>query len=116
MWYRFLPWPPLLTSDLAVLLLLSQVVLRGVFQNCGQNCIGLERIYVHADIYDGFVSRCAAALAQMRQGPTFGAGAEEAGKFYDCGALVMPAQLGIVQARSHFPQQRRRSMVDRTPS
>ena len=26
------------------------------------------------------------------------AGAEEAGKFYDCGALVMPAQLGIVQA------------------
>ena len=77
---------------------IAQVVLRGVFQNCGQNCIGLERIYVHADIYEGFVRRCAAALAAMRQGPTFGAGAGEAGQFYDCGALVMPAQLGIVQA------------------
>ena len=82
---------------------IAQVVLRGVFQNCGQNCIGLERIYVHADIYDAFVAKCGAAIAQMRQGPTFGSGAGEAGAFYDCGAMVMPAQLGIVQARSHFP-------------
>ena len=32
-----------------------QLALRGTFQNCGQNCIGLERLVVHAGIYDKFV-------------------------------------------------------------
>src|SRR3989338_8178778 len=29
----------------------AEVALRGVFTNCGQNCIAAERLYVHASIY-----------------------------------------------------------------
>ncbi|KAG1064098.1 hypothetical protein G6F42_027072 [Rhizopus arrhizus] len=32
------------------------VLMRGVFQNCGQNCIGIERIIVASEIYDKTVA------------------------------------------------------------
>ena len=36
---------------------LIPVVMRGTFQNCGQNCVGLERVVVHQKIYDEFIQR-----------------------------------------------------------
>jgi acyl-CoA reductase-like NAD-dependent aldehyde dehydrogenase len=36
----------------------------GAFFNSGQSCCGIERIYVHADIYDGFVERFVALTNQ----------------------------------------------------
>src|SRR5437868_1557624 len=36
----------------------------GAFYNAGQSCCGIERIYVHPDIYDRFVE---GALAEMRK-------------------------------------------------
>ena len=35
----------------------------GACFNSGQSCCGIERIYVHASLYDGFVERAAAAVA-----------------------------------------------------
>lgn len=46
--------------SLLITTLLFQVcnlALRGTFQNCGQNCIGLERMVVLAPIYDKIVRR-----------------------------------------------------------
>jgi acyl-CoA reductase-like NAD-dependent aldehyde dehydrogenase len=40
----------------------------GAFFNCGQSCCGIERIYVHADVYDTFVDRYAATVQQYRLG------------------------------------------------
>ncbi|EGD79685.1 aldehyde dehydrogenase [Salpingoeca rosetta] len=58
------------------------LALRGTFQNCGQNCIGLERMIVHKDVYDKFVDALAAKVGALRQG------APLAGDV-DCGAMTM---------------------------
>ncbi|CAG8687373.1 5064_t:CDS:2, partial [Racocetra fulgida] len=44
------------------------VILRGVFQNAGQNCIGLERILVHESIYDKFVKIIELRVRELRVG------------------------------------------------
>jgi acyl-CoA reductase-like NAD-dependent aldehyde dehydrogenase len=40
----------------------------GVFFNSGQSCCGIERIYVHADLYDGFVDRVVDLTKQYQLG------------------------------------------------
>ncbi|GJP45642.1 hypothetical protein CLOM_g5005 [Closterium sp. NIES-68] len=50
---------------------LTQVVpiaLRAVFQCSGQNCIGAERFFVHAGIYEQFVGEVVSVARQMRLG------------------------------------------------
>ncbi|MAC32858.1 MAG: 2-hydroxymuconic semialdehyde dehydrogenase [Haliea sp.] len=42
--------------------------LRSVFANCGQVCLGTERVYVERPIFDAFVSRLAEAARQFRLG------------------------------------------------
>ncbi|KAJ1980656.1 Meiotic Sister-Chromatid recombination aldehyde dehydrogenase [Dimargaris verticillata] len=44
------------------------LLLRGVFQNSGQNCIGAERILVHADVYDELVDRVVRHVKQLQLG------------------------------------------------
>ncbi|RKP36040.1 Aldehyde/histidinol dehydrogenase [Dimargaris cristalligena] len=44
------------------------LVLRGVFQNCGQNCIGIERILAHEAVYDTLVDRLLERVRQFKQG------------------------------------------------
>jgi acyl-CoA reductase-like NAD-dependent aldehyde dehydrogenase len=43
-------------------------IMDGVFFNSGQSCCGIERIYVHAAVYDEFVQRAAAVAAAYRLG------------------------------------------------
>jgi acyl-CoA reductase-like NAD-dependent aldehyde dehydrogenase len=40
----------------------------GAYFNAGQSCCAVERIYVHADVYDRFVDRFVAATRQYRLG------------------------------------------------
>lgn len=40
----------------------------GAFYNAGQSCCGIERIYVHDDLFDPFVERFVAAVAEYRLG------------------------------------------------
>ncbi len=40
----------------------------GAFFNAGQSCCGVERVYVHADVYDAFVDGMAALVRQYRLG------------------------------------------------
>ena len=54
----------------------------GTYQNCGQNCIGLERLVVNEKIYDGFVATMEAKVKALSQGPPL------TGDF-DCGAMTM---------------------------
>jgi acyl-CoA reductase-like NAD-dependent aldehyde dehydrogenase len=68
-----------------------EVALRGVFVNCGQNCIAAERIYVSEKIFDKFEKVVAEKVNAFRQGPAI------LGKCtYDCGSMTMPRQLEIV--------------------
>ncbi|MBB3231413.1 aldehyde dehydrogenase family protein [Halomonas stenophila] len=43
-------------------------VMDGAFFNSGQSCCGIERIYVHREIFDDFVERAVAWVRQLRLG------------------------------------------------
>ncbi|KAK7195455.1 aldehyde dehydrogenase [Novymonas esmeraldas] len=45
------------------------VVMRGNFQNCGQNCVGLERILLQEKIHDQFVLEVTRLTRGLTQGP-----------------------------------------------
>ncbi len=44
-------------------------IVDGAFFNSGQSCCGIERIYVHADLFDAFVERAVALVRDYRLGP-----------------------------------------------
>ncbi len=41
----------------------------GAFQNAGQSCGGVERVYVHRDVYDDFLKRVGQRVRSLRVGP-----------------------------------------------
>ena len=71
-------------------------VMRGCYQNSGQNCVGVERVLVYESLHDKFVDTVVPRVKAIRQGiPLKVCGSD--GKV-DCGSLIMPSQLDIVQA------------------
>jgi len=65
--------------------------LRGSFSNTGQLCISIERLYVHRDLYDRFVTRFAARANEMTLG-------QELNFEEDLGSLASQQQLDAVTA------------------
>jgi succinate-semialdehyde dehydrogenase/glutarate-semialdehyde dehydrogenase len=63
----------------------------GSFSNAGQLCIAMERIYVHSSLYEKFLERLSARLAQLRLGGGLHWGA-------DVGPLISEQQLERVSA------------------
>jgi acyl-CoA reductase-like NAD-dependent aldehyde dehydrogenase len=61
----------------------------GVFTACGQMCVGAERIYVFADVYEEFLAEVTRRVRALRQGPPLG-------ETVDVGAMTMPGQLDIL--------------------
>ncbi|MBN2905406.1 MAG: aldehyde dehydrogenase family protein [Rhodobacteraceae bacterium] len=49
----------------------ADTLMDGAMFNSGQCCCGIERIYVHADVYDAFVEKCVAIVSQARLGNPF---------------------------------------------
>ncbi|MDB5604927.1 MAG: 2-hydroxymuconic semialdehyde dehydrogenase [Bradyrhizobium sp.] len=45
--------------------------MRSVFANCGQVCLGTERVYVERTLFDTFVDRLKSAAANLRMGDPF---------------------------------------------
>eukprot|EP01062_Namystynia_karyoxenos_P043465 TRINITY_DN3184_c0_g1_i2.p1 TRINITY_DN3184_c0_g1~~TRINITY_DN3184_c0_g1_i2.p1 ORF type:complete len:645 (+),score=203.69 TRINITY_DN3184_c0_g1_i2:80-1936(+) len=66
---------------------LAQLVVRGAYQNMGQNCAGPERFIVYDKIYDSFCSSVTAIVRQLNQGPPLSS------DYIDCGACVHPPSL-----------------------
>lgn len=60
----------------------------GAFTNAGQTCVGIERAYVAAEIYDEFLSKVVARAAALTVGADGTA---------DLGPIITPAQLAVVQ-------------------
>ena len=63
----------------------------GGLANAGQTCVGVERVYVHEQVYDEFVS----AVTELASGLRSGADSEA-----KLGPMTMPSQPGVV--RSHI--------------
>lgn len=73
--------------------------LRGCFQNSGQNCVGVERVLVYESILENFIAAVVPKVKALRQGvPIKGSCSGEHGGKVDCGSMIMPEQLNIVQA------------------
>lgn len=51
----------------------AAICLRGVFQNAGQNCIGVERVFVHKDVMNEFCAMMAEGAKSIRLGVDMGA-------------------------------------------
>lgn len=73
-------------------------ILRGCFQNCGQNCVGIERVVVYESLADKLEKALVPRVQALRQGIPL-AGCCGSGKVanVDCGALVMEAQMDHIQ-------------------
>lgn len=62
--------PAYVRSDVDVAWAAEEIVDGAIF-NSGQSCCSLERIYVHADVHDGFVKAVQKVLAAYRVGDPF---------------------------------------------
>lgn len=60
----------------------------GAFQNSGQTCMSVERVYVADSVYDQFVDKVVANTEAVRQG---------VGKGNDIGSMTFPPQVEIVE-------------------
>lgn len=68
------------------------IVMRGTYQNCGQNCVGLERILVHSSIHDKLVKILVDKVKVLTQGPS------SCSPVKDMGAMTMgPASVKKIQ-------------------
>ena len=77
-------------ADIAAIL---PTAMRGTFQNAGQNCCGIERIYVYEKVYERFLDMALANVQQMRQGNPLG------DEQVDIGSMIMPMQVRTNQNR-----------------
>jgi succinate-semialdehyde dehydrogenase / glutarate-semialdehyde dehydrogenase len=60
----------------------------GAIANAGQTCIGIERVYAVAPVYDRFVEKVVERARALRAGPEADA---------DLGPITMPAQLDVIR-------------------
>ena len=60
----------------------------GAFQNSGQTCMSVERVYVDEAVFEPFVERVVARTAAIRQGT---------GSGNDIGSMTFPPQLELVE-------------------
>jgi len=69
--------------------------MRGCFQNCGQNCCGVERLFVYESIASKFISAIVPKVKALRQGIPLATCGSDGN--VDCGAMIMDAQMDIIQ-------------------
>lgn len=81
--------PALVLADADLERAANGIVWGGLF-NSGQVCVSVERVYVEAPVYDEFVAKLTAKVADIQQGQ------EASGFTYDIGAMATPAQRDIV--------------------
>lgn len=60
----------------------------GGMSNAGQTCAGVERIYVHGDVYDEFVDRVVAKASDVSAG---------SGEDDQIGPITMPSQVDVIR-------------------
>jgi acyl-CoA reductase-like NAD-dependent aldehyde dehydrogenase len=64
---------------------LTSILMRGVFQSCGQNCVGIERIIATPKVYPQLVSLLSERIQKLRLGSVLDDGD------VDCGAVISDA-------------------------
>ncbi|GLB35450.1 putative aldehyde dehydrogenase family protein [Lyophyllum shimeji] len=62
--------------------------LRGIFQNMGQNCIGIERLIVHSSQYDELHDILSERITKLRVGSVLAPSPEGYVSTIDCGSMI----------------------------
>eukprot|EP00560_Eucampia_antarctica_P000672 CAMPEP_0197840156 /NCGR_PEP_ID=MMETSP1437-20131217/45440_1 /TAXON_ID=49252 ORGANISM="Eucampia antarctica, Strain CCMP1452" /NCGR_SAMPLE_ID=MMETSP1437 /ASSEMBLY_ACC=CAM_ASM_001096 /LENGTH=384 /DNA_ID=CAMNT_0043449715 /DNA_START=672 /DNA_END=1826 /DNA_ORIENTATION=+ len=69
--------------------------MRGCYQNGGQNCCGVERLFLYESMAEKFIQEIVPKVKALRQGiPLAACGASGD---VDCGAMIMDGQMDIIQ-------------------
>ncbi len=89
---------PLIVVEDADLGAVVPVACRGSFQNAGQNCVGIERIYVYESIAERFIRDAVAQAKSVRVGPCIDPATMEVMSGVDMGAITTAPQLALIQA------------------
>jgi acyl-CoA reductase-like NAD-dependent aldehyde dehydrogenase len=71
---------------------IASILMRGVFQSSGQNCIGIERIIATPKVYDKLITMLEPRIKALRQG----SGLNDEDKGLDMGAMVSDAGFGFL--------------------
>ncbi|CAL1694478.1 unnamed protein product [Somion occarium] len=66
----------------------SSILMRGVFQNAGQNCIGIERIIVHSSQYEQVLQMFTQRAAEIRLGSALLKPTDGVIPTVDCGSML----------------------------
>lgn len=66
----------------------AEAVVYGAFFNAGQTCVGIERAYVHGQVYDRFLAEVRKQTEGLRAGPEPSAG---------LGPMIMRQQIDVVR-------------------
>ena len=82
--------PMIVLSDADVERAANAAVFYG-FQNGGQTCISVERVYVEEPVYDEFVSKVTEKARALRQGPPSGPAS------VDVGAIIFEPQMATIE-------------------
>lgn len=69
--------------------------MRGCFQNSGQNCCGVERLFVYESIQSKFINAILPKVQALRQGISLATCGSDGD--VDCGAMVMNDQITHIQ-------------------
>ena len=64
------------------------MIMRGTFQNSGQNCAGLERILIHESLYEKFVDKVTEQIKKLKVGSALNDDDD-----VDVGAMTMSGQV-----------------------
>ncbi|KAG6836748.1 hypothetical protein H0H93_003824 [Arthromyces matolae] len=66
----------------------SGMWMRGIFQNAGQNCIGIERMLVHSSQYDELHAIFSERISKLRVGSVLAPSPEGYVATVDCGSMI----------------------------
>jgi len=82
----------IILDDTANLPAVASILMRGVFQSCGQNCVGIERIIAAPKVYSELVSILEPRVNKLRLGSIL-----DDGTSVDCGAVISDAHFSRLE-------------------
>ncbi|KIJ63316.1 hypothetical protein HYDPIDRAFT_41160 [Hydnomerulius pinastri MD-312] len=75
----------------------ASVWMRGIFQNAGQNCIGIERLIVHSEQYDALYEILTERVAKLRVGSVLAPSREGYINTVDCGCMISNDRFDLLE-------------------
>ncbi|KAN0075408.1 Aldehyde/histidinol dehydrogenase [Tylopilus felleus] len=75
----------------------ASVWMRGVFQNAGQNCIGIERLIVHSEQFDELYETLTERVKKLRVGSVLAPSREGYINTVDCGSMLTSDRFDLLE-------------------